>query len=199
MSEHLRNLKNATELAADGTAPANKTVRVPRQTSWGPVVQMFEALSVPLGSTGEDMESSIRHAPEIFDRIKPTDEMEGMLSSQMVAVHHATMESLRRAMNLDLTNQDRALNLQSAAKLGGLYLRQMEALDKLRGKGQQNIVVKHVHVESGANAIVGNVENAREIKAGDESGLTAKAVPFQKGETLDLSVEAQVPVERRRD
>ena len=38
-----------------------------------------------------------------------------------------------------------------------------------------------------------------EKKAGDQSGLVPKAIPFQPGETLDLSVELQVPVEILRN
>ena len=105
------------------------------------------------------------------------------------------MESLRRAMRLDQSDQDRSLNLQTVTKLGGLYIRQMDALDKHRGKGQQNIIVKHVHVEAGGKAIVGNVDSTRQKKAGDQSGLVPKAIPFQPGETMDLSVELPVPVE----
>lgn len=200
MSEHLRKLKNATDLPDSGAALANKTVRVGRQTNWGPVIQMFEALLVPLGSTDEEKASSIRHAAEIFDGIKPTDEMEGMLVSQMVAMHHAIMECLRRAMQLNQSNQDRSRNLQDAAKLAGLYVRQMDALDKHRGKGQQNIVVKHVHVEAGGNAIVGNVDTAgQKPRPNDQPHDDPRSIPFMAGETLDLCVQSQVPVEILRN
>ena len=49
-------------------------------------------------------------------------------------------------------------DLKHAAKLLGIYTRQMEALDKHRGKGKQKITVEHVNVHEGGQAIVGTVE-----------------------------------------
>jgi hypothetical protein len=43
-----------------------------------------------------------------------------------------------------------------------LYAQQMAALDKHRGRGQQKVTVEHVHVHSGGQAIVGNVERGAE-------------------------------------
>jgi hypothetical protein len=42
-----------------------------------------------------------------------------------------------------------------------LYAKQLEALNKHRGKGQQKVTVEHVHVAPGGQAIVGNVETGR--------------------------------------
>jgi len=39
--------------------------------------------------------------------------------------------------------------------------RQVEALDKHRRKGQQTVVVEHMHVNDGGQAIVGGVSNGR--------------------------------------
>lgn len=52
----------------------------------------------------------------------------------------------------------RDVNLKHAEKLMAVYTKQIEALNKHRGKGQQKITVKHVNVEAGGQAIVGNVE-----------------------------------------
>ena len=48
--------------------------------------------------------------------------------------------------------------LSQAERLMGLYTRHLAALDKHRGRGQQNITVRHVNVASGGQAIVGNVD-----------------------------------------
>ena len=55
------------------------------------------------------------------------------------------------------TVEGRDLNLKHATRLMSVYERQVAALDKHRGKGQQNLTVKHVHVAEGGQAIVGNV------------------------------------------
>jgi hypothetical protein len=36
---------------------------------------------------------------------------------------------------------------------------QMEALNRYRSKGQQKITVEHVHINSGGQAIIGNVNS----------------------------------------
>jgi hypothetical protein len=44
-----------------------------------------------------------------------------------------------------------------AIKLLRTYTKQMEALQRYRGKGQQKVTVEHVRVHSGGQAIVGTV------------------------------------------
>ena len=51
--------------------------------------------------------------------------------------------------------------LSQAERLMGLYTRHLAALDKHRGRGQQNITVRHVNVASGGQAIVGNVDTGQ--------------------------------------
>ena len=57
----------------------------------------------------------------------------------------------------DQTLDGRDLNLKNATKLMSLYERQVAALDKHHGRGQQKVTVKYVHVSEGGQAIVGNV------------------------------------------
>ncbi len=89
--------------------------------------------------------------------IEPQDEVEAMLASQMAAVHMATMTFARRLGNVETIPQqdsaERAFN-----KLARTFAAQMEALRKYRTGGEQNVTVKHVTVNEGGQAIVGNVE-----------------------------------------
>ena len=73
--------------------------------------------------------------------VKPEGAIEEMLAVQMVATHEAAMECLRRAMVDGQTIQARDMNLKHAAKLMALYERQIAALDRHRGKGQQSVTV----------------------------------------------------------
>jgi hypothetical protein len=93
-----------------------------------------------------------------LEAIAPTDGIEGMLATQMVATHEAAMECLRRAMISEQSFEGRDVNLKHAQKLLQIYARQMEALDKHRGRGQQKITVEHVTVQAGGQAIVGHVQ-----------------------------------------
>jgi len=51
-----------------------------------------------------------------------------------------------------------------------LYVKQLAALDKHRGKGQQKVTVEHVNVASGGQAIVGNVSHG----GGAQQGITGE-------------------------
>jgi hypothetical protein len=70
----------------------------------------------------------------------------------------------RRASLPEQTFEGRDMNLRHAAKLSRTFAAQVEALSRYRGKGQQKVVVEHVHVHSGGQAIVG------EVAAGSPTG-----------------------------
>lgn len=56
-----------------------------------------------------------------------------------------------------------------ATKLERIFIALMEALDRHRGKGQQNMNVEHVHVHDGAQAIVGPVSHQASEGASQEN------------------------------
>ena len=116
-----------------------------------------------LPSTLAETEKNARiiKATELFESLAPNDGVEAMLALQMVGTHAAAMECLRRAMIPDQLLPATDSNLRSAQKLMALYTRQMEALNRHRGKGQQKVTVEYVNVEPGAQAIVGSVETSR--------------------------------------
>ena len=88
--------------------------------------------------------------------IAPQNETEAMLATQMVGVHEVAMEMLTRAKmadTIDAVERYGAL----ATKLLRTFTGQVEALAKLRRKGEQTVRVEHVHVHPGGQAIVGQV------------------------------------------
>lgn len=112
--------------------------------------------------SGQDAEHLTKHqkaAVSLFYAIKPQDEMEGMLASQMVANHFAVMKSYERASFTEQPIEIRDMYLKHAAKLSRIYIEQVTALNKMRGKGQQKVTVEHIHIHSGGQAIVGNVNS----------------------------------------
>ena len=107
--------------------------------------------------------SNVNSAIAMMDELKPTDGQEAMLAAQMVAVHVASMQCFSRALLDGQTFAERELNLKHGAKLSRIYAQQVEALDKHRRKGQQTVIVEHVHVNEGGQAIVGNVSTGRGV------------------------------------
>lgn len=109
---------------------------------------------------GPDLQKRINAALASLEELGPRDEAEGMLAAQMVATHAAAMECLARAATPGIAPDVRARELKNALKFMMLYARQMETLDKHRGRGQQNVNVESLHIEPGAQAIVGNLNSA---------------------------------------
>jgi hypothetical protein len=89
--------------------------------------------------------------------IKPTDPIEGMLTSQMIVAHEAALDMYRRAWAQPPEHfEARCRYLQMADKAQRTLAILTERLDRHRGAGQQQITVKHVTV----NAIVGDINQA---------------------------------------
>jgi hypothetical protein len=123
------------------------------------VHQIIETLGLSASLGQEQQLERAGEALALLRGIAPQDELEGVLATQMVATHNAAMECLRRAALPEQTFQAKDMYWRHAAKLLSTYVRQMELLDRRRGKGQQSVTVRDVHVQAGAQAIVGTVES----------------------------------------
>jgi hypothetical protein len=115
------------------------------------------------GVAEEHVNILISCAIELYESLMPTDAIEGMLAEQMLGTHYAGRECLRKA-NVSSNRDARDMYLKQAEKLMTLYLKQVAALDKHRGKGQPKVTVEHVHVAKGGQAIVGYVEKEKASK-----------------------------------
>ena len=116
------------------------------------------ASAVSLGG-GAD-EEAINFALAVIAGIEPKDELETMLAMQMAAIHLATMTFTRRLAHVETLDQqhgsERALN-----KLARTFAMQLEALKRYRTGGEQKVVVQHVNVNEGGQAVVGTVDRGR--------------------------------------
>jgi len=93
-----------------------------------------------------------------IDGMRPTDEIEAMLAVQMVATHEVAMDMIARAKRADrmpILQESGSL----AVKLLRTYTAQVEALARLRRGGEQRVIVQHVHINEGGQAIVGAVSH----------------------------------------
>jgi hypothetical protein len=78
-----------------------------------------------------------------------------MMAAQLIAAHNNAMECYRRGMIGEQTFEGRRDNLAHANKLSRTFATLIEALNRHRGKGQQKMIVEHVHVHYGGQAVVG--------------------------------------------
>jgi hypothetical protein len=101
-------------------------------------------------------EADLNFVLSVIADIKPRDQLEAMLASQMACVHIASMTFARRLNHVDnIQQQDSAEKAYN--KLLRTFTSQMEALRKYRTGGEQKVTVQHVQVNEGGQAIVGNV------------------------------------------
>ena len=121
-----------------------------------------------------------------------------MLAAHMVATHSAAMECLRRAMISEQSFEGRDANLRHAGKLLATYARQLEVLDKHRGKGQQQVTVKYVNVEAGGHAVVGSVQSSPQSQP--SRNQEPPALTDQSGMVMEIDAKpapVKEPAKRR--
>lgn len=146
------------------------------------LLEISQLLWLPESKSEEEKLRAVVRAVELFESLAPRDGAEGMLALQMVGTHHAALECLRRAMIPGQLLPASEHNLRMAEKMMSLYAKQLETLNRHRGKGQQKMTVEYVNVEAGGQAIVGSVETGRE----------AVAKPLKRKSKAKLSDQSRV-------
>jgi hypothetical protein len=146
------------------------------------VARINKALNV----TGEDGEARVNAALAVIDGIRPRNEVESMLASQMATTHALAMEVLGRARRVqDLEQFDSAAN--AAAKLLRTFAVQAEVLANMRRGGKQEMRVVHMH--AGAQAIIGDInprgrgskKNGHQPHAAEPRALAIAPRPSMRG------------------
>lgn len=132
------------------------------ETVGSPDIDFFKNILSQVSSTlpNGDSEDVSNFITALMHGLKPKDETEGVLIAQMVGTHNLIMEYMKRAMipgqYLEAAND----YTNRAYKLMNLFLKQVETLEKYRGKAaQQKVIVEHVHIHEGGQAVVGHIES----------------------------------------
>lgn len=150
--------------------------------------EIQQLLFFPEGTSTKVAYATVTRAIELLESLKPADGAETMLAQQMVGTHFAALECLRRAALTNQTFEGRDMALKHAQKLMALYAKQLETLNKHRGKGQQKVTVEHVHVADGGQAIVGNVETG--------AGPAPVAQSLEHKPAVPIDTSAKSPVKK---
>lgn len=120
-----------------------------------------ETLATTFVLGGEEKDAAARRiaaTSAALAAFQPTDEIEGMLAAQAVALHFGAMECLRRSI---IPEQDSVVAnklRKDGANLARGMTDMLAALDRKRGKGMQVVRVERVVVNEGGQAIVGTVQ-----------------------------------------
>lgn len=122
------------------------------------VGEIASLIWTPPSLTPAEHDALVVKAIDLFESFEPSDGIEGMLAVHMVGTHNAIVECLRRAMLPEQSVEAQKMYWSQGERMMGLYTRHLDALNRHRGKGQANISVGQVNVESGGQAIVGSVD-----------------------------------------
>lgn len=96
---------------------------------------------------------------DLSDTIQATNSVEKMMAHQMAACHIKAMELMLRVSNVP--DQQAVPLANAAARLMSCYQQGYLALAKVRSGGRQVVVVQHVNVAHGGQAVVaGNMPTA---------------------------------------
>jgi hypothetical protein len=120
--------------------------------------QLQAAAQFPGGGISE---VGINAALAFIEGFAPRNEVEASLAVQMACTHGAAMSVLGRLGPAGGTQDHVCRFASAAARLLRAYTMQLEAYRRLRHGGDQYVRVEHVHVNEGAQAVIGNV-HARE-------------------------------------
>ena len=119
---------------------------------------LFQIQSASRSPWGGISELAMNAALAMIEAAAPKDEIEAALAVQMACTHTAAMAVLAKLDVAFATQQRVAAFGSAAARLMRTYATQVEVLRRLRNGGHQFVRVEHVHVNDGAQAVIGNVK-----------------------------------------
>jgi len=105
--------------------------------------------------------------------MKSADPVEGMLIGQMIAAHEAAMNLYRLGwLNVGAYFEAATKFLQLADKAARTVVMLSERLDQHRGRGQQQIVVRHVTVNADQAVVADQIVSGKANEAASATLLT---------------------------
>ena len=144
--------------------PNNQLIKLIEQTGIkGIVPDVIKAIMSPLinliaNRDGEDAGSALNKSITLIAASDPKNQSELMLATQLAMTHITLGKSARI---LDQNYKD----VQTINSLGNLYTKlsrlgidQINTLERMKGKGQQKIIVEKVNIEAGGKAAIGVYE-----------------------------------------
>ena len=117
------------------------------------------ALSLNTSSFSDQESVALKKASVArYREFAPADATERVYATLSVGLQNAVMTSLEHAANTDMLAV-RTEEMRNATRGTKAVADLMEALDRHRGRGKQSVTVGQVTVETGGQAIVGNVNS----------------------------------------
>ena len=154
--------------------PDSPLIKLIEQTGIRDIVpDVVKAIMSPLinliaNRDGDDTGSALNKSITLIAASDPKNQLELMLATQLAMTHITLGKSARL---LDQNYKD----VQTINSLGNLYTKlsrlgidQINTLERMKGKGQQKIIVEKVNIEAGGQAAIGVYEG---VGANAKKGL----------------------------
>jgi hypothetical protein len=123
---------------------------------------IYQATTVHVFPKSKDVNDRLITAIRTMAEMTPKNATEAMLAVQMIAAHDAALVFLKHATAENQSVGTAEATVLCATRLMRVFNEQLEAMARLKGKtGQQKVIVEHVHVHQGGQAIVGAVSAAK--------------------------------------
>ena len=108
--------------------------------------------------TSADAADRVLRAVVSMEEMEASNLTESMLAGQMLTANTAAQRFLAQALVQGQTVEGVDRNVDRATRFMRVFMEQVEVMKRLKGKGgQQRVVVEHVNVHEGGQAIVGAV------------------------------------------
>lgn len=118
------------------------------------LVQIQNASRTPSGGISE---MSVNAVLAFIEAAEPKNEIEAALAIQMACTHAVAMAVLSRAGGACGGDRHVTQMAAAASRLLRAFAMQVEALRRVRNGSSQYMRIEHVHLEPGAQAIIGNL------------------------------------------
>ena len=143
-----KSIGNECYAPNDASVPITARLRKPSRVTTGAAVERLNLI----------------HNTDVFDLALDTAEsigasnaIEKMIAHELAAAHKTAMDLLERCKEQgDPTREIKSIN--AAARLMTVVQQGALAIQRLKGGGNQVMTIRHVTVENGGQAIIGNVQ-----------------------------------------
>ena len=109
-------------------------------------------------------------AVDAAESARAGNSLEKMLCHQMAAAHHAAMRLMARGIDPRMPPVEMARLTNAAARMMDAYQAAFLTLQKIRTGGKQTVVVQHVQVSDGGQAVIAGRMKAGDHKTGEVTG-----------------------------
>jgi hypothetical protein len=129
----------------------------------GIALDVIKAIMSPLISLianrdGEDLGSALKKSITLIAASDPKNQLELILATQL-AMTHITLGKSAQLLDKNYSEVEAINSLGNLyTKLSRLGIDQINTLQRLKGKGQQKIIVEKVNIEAGGQAAIGVYE-----------------------------------------